>query len=37
LIRPVQHRLALSDRTQHCDQHGVEAIGTFNVLFRQDV
>ena len=32
-----RHRLALSDRTQHRNQYGVEAIGTFDWLFRQDI
>jgi hypothetical protein len=32
-----RHRLALPDSTKHCDQHSVDAIGTFDLLFRQDI
>ena len=30
----IGQRLALADRTEHCHQHSVEAIGTFDALCR---
>ena len=35
--RRLWQRLALPDRTEHRYQHGMEPVGAFNVLVRQDI